>query len=285
MDDRRATPSLGIAVPNLNHGRYLAEALESLTAERGRPVHVALMDGGSTDESGAVTERYRPRLDWVRSGPDAGQAAAVNEGIAMLTRHHPEIGYVGFLNADDLVVGSGLEVLARALDANPGWVAAAGRGQLIDADGTAMGEYPVGPFTREAMAHRCTICQPATLVRRSAWEAAGGLDPSFHMSFDYDLWWRLARIGTIGFVDAVVAASRDHEATKTRTGRQRYFEESIRIVRREHGGVPWHWCISEALERQGGWNLPPRLSAGGKLLAGARASAAFVARNVFGRNR
>ena len=48
------------------------------------------------------------------------------------------------------------------------------------------------------------------------WERAGGLDASLDMCFDYDLWWRMAALGPIGYVDRPVAATRDHGETKTR---------------------------------------------------------------------
>jgi hypothetical protein len=36
------------------------------------------------------------------------------------------------------------------------------------------------------------------------------------MYLDYDRWWRLSKLGLIGFLPELVACSRDHEATKTR---------------------------------------------------------------------
>jgi len=89
--------------------------------------------------------------------------------------------------------------------------------------------------------------------------------------------WRLAGLGTIGYVDgAVVAASRDHEATKTRTRRAEYFREGMQVVRRHTGRVPWHWCISEALEREAGWRLDTRSGFGSRVRAGGRALASYL---------
>lgn len=274
---------VGIAIPSLNQARYLPAALDSVLGQGGVRVHVALMDGGSTDGSGEFVSRYGPLCAVCQQGPDGGHAAAVNQGIRRLLSLHPGIQAVGFLNADDLLLEGGLSALAGALDAHPDWVAAAGRATIVGEDGEALGEYPVGPMTREALAHRCTICQPATLVRRAGWERAGGLDVRFQLSLDYDLWWRLMRAGTIGFVDQAVAASRDHRRTKTRTMRREYFQESMQIVERETGWSPWHWCISEALERQAGWRMDPDLGPAAKSAAAARAAGQYLRRNLLGR--
>ena len=68
------------------------------------------------------------------------------------------------------------------------------------------------------MAQLCIVSQPATLIRRSAWEALGGVDDSLDLALDYDLWWRIyRRFGPPLFVDEFVAVNRDHAGTKTAT--------------------------------------------------------------------
>jgi GT2 family glycosyltransferase len=271
---------VGIAVPNLNQGQFLEAALDSLQ-QSGADVAIALVDAGSTDESGAIIERRQRAgaLIYARSHRDDGQTAAINEGVEAVARLAPDVRYVGWLNADDVVLPGGFAKLAEALDAHPEWAAVAGRAQCVSASGAVIEEIATQPFSVESFAHACTICQPATLIRREAWEAIGGLDASLQMCFDYDLWWRLARRGPIGYIDTFVAASRDHEATKTRQRREEYFREAIALIRRETGGVPWHWCISEALEHQSGWTLGRRPAGVRKLLAGAEALLTYLQRN------
>jgi len=171
----------------------------------------------------------------------------------------PDLGYVGFLNADDVLLDLGLAALVRALEAHPEFVAVAGRAHIIAESGAIKGEYPSAPFSRFPVRRRCTICQPATLIRRAAWESAGGLDPSLEMCLDYDLWWRLSSIGPIGFTDAIVAASRDHPATKTRTRREQYFARQCRSCGGSTAACRGTVYISEALERQAGWDTSVRL--------------------------
>jgi GT2 family glycosyltransferase len=274
-----STP-VAIAVPNLNQGRFLDAALDSLR-QSGVDVAIALVDAGSTDDSRAIIERRQRagELIYARSHADTGQTAAINEGVAEATRRAADVRYVGWLNADDLILPGAFATLVRALEAHPEWSAVAGRAHCVSESGGVIDEIATSPFSIDSFSHACTICQPATLIRREAWEAIGGLDASLQMCFDYDLWWRLARIGTIGYVPELIAASRDHAATKTRQRREEYFREAIALVRRETGGVPWHWCISEALEHQSGWTLGRRPAGARKLLAGVEAVVAYLGRN------
>ena len=249
--------SVAIAIPSLGQRQFLGAALDSLCGSRVAIVR-AVLDAGSTDGSRELIEARSSELAFWRSAPDAGQAAAVNEGIARLCALHPDVQAVGFLNADDVFLPGGVDRLWQALVEHPDWLVACGRGSLLSEAGTVAGEIDTEPFSADRFARACTIVQPATLIRRSAWEQVGGLDTSLHMCFDYDLWWRISRLGPIGYVDALVAASRDHGDTKTRRHRAQYFREAMAIVRRERKAVPWHWYISEALERQAGFALGRR---------------------------
>lgn len=274
-----ARPVIAIAVPSLNQGRFLAEALDSIVCANATVVK-AVLDAGSRDESVGVIEARASGLTYWRSAPDEGQASAVNEGIVRLCEAYPDADFVGWLNADDVFLQGGLESLAQALMEHPDWVVACGRGALLSETGTIDGEIPTEPFSRHRFARACTICQPCTLVRRSAWQQVGGLDASMHMCFDYDLWWRLSRLGTIGHVDRMVAASRDHRDTKTRRHRVEYFREATSIVRRETGSVPWHWYVSEAIERQVQFEVGRRPSLPVRLKARAEAAVAFLRSRV-----
>jgi GT2 family glycosyltransferase len=233
---------VAIAVPSLDQGRFLGQALDSLFAQSEVDLRVAVLDGGSRDESLAVIGRYECRLAYWRASPDRGQAAAINEGIAQFR----DADYVGWLNADDVLLPSALLRMAAYLDAHPECVAAFGQAHIIDADGRIIGQFPTRPFTRRALARTSIICQPASLISRRAWEAVGGLDESLHMCLDYDLWWRLSNLGPVGYIRQFVACSRDHEATKTRAHQDRLYPEAFSVLQRHLGYVPWSWCLSEA---------------------------------------
>lgn len=234
------SPLVTVAVPSFNQGQFLDAALTSIF-EQAMPVEVFVLDGGSTDDSLDVIRKWQHRLAGWRSGLDDGQAAAINEGIAL--GHAP---YVCWLNSDDWFLPGGLQALIDALDAHPAAPAVYGRAwNVVHESGR---RYPVWvePFNERRLALRCIISQPATLMRRSAWEAVGGADPSLHMVMDYDLWWRLFKsAGPLQFIDKFVAVNRVHAETKTKTQRRRHYSEAIAIVRKHHGSVPLKWWLAQ----------------------------------------
>jgi GT2 family glycosyltransferase len=229
-----------VAVPSYNQGEFLDEALTSIY-QQNLPVEVFVVDGGSTDDSLAVIQKWKGRLAGWRSHGDTGQAAAVNEGIA-----RGKAPYVCWLNSDDRLLPNGLSVLYAALQMQPDAPAAYGRSwNLANATGKRTPVW-VEPFSRNRLALRCIVSQPATLIRRSAWEAVGGLDERLHMAMDYDLWWRLYKCyGPLVFVDSFVAVNRMHGKTKTNTQRRQHYREAMDVVRRHNGRVPLKWWLAQ----------------------------------------
>jgi hypothetical protein len=233
-------PLVTIAVPSFNQGQYLNDALESIFLQE-VPVEVFVLDGGSSDVSVDIIRKWAPKLAGWRSGPDQGQAAAINEGIAKGIAP-----YVCWLNSDDLFLPLSLGKLINELEKHPEAPATYGRAwNHIQKSGNY---YPVRvePFNEGRLALRCIISQPATLIRRSAWEKVGGVDPSLHMAMDYDVWWRLFKyLGPLHFLNEFVAVNREHETTKTNTQRHRHYEEAIKIVRKHYGKVPLKWWLAQ----------------------------------------
>ncbi|TCL70400.1 glycosyltransferase family 2 protein [Rhizobium sp. BK251] len=233
-------PLVTIAVPSFNQGRFLDEALRSIF-EQDIPVEVFVLDGGSSDESVEVIHKWAPKLSGWRSRKDEGQAAAINEGIAQ-----GAAPFVCWLNSDDWLLPGGLKCLVEALGRHPEAPVAYGRAWNFVENSGKRAPVWVEPFDERRLALRCIISQPATLIRRTAWDAVAGVDANLHMVMDYDLWWRLYRqSGPLAYVDQFVAVNREHELTKTRTLRRRHYREAMEIVRRHYGRVPLKWWIAQ----------------------------------------
>lgn len=232
-------PLITVAVPSFNQGRYLTDALESIF-NQGLPVEVFVADGGSTDNTLAILKNWQDRLAWWRSGPDNGQAAAVNEAIS-----HGTAPFVCWLNSDDTYLENGLKILLSYLQSHLEVPFAYGRTWNTNERGKPTKPYWTGKFSEWHLTQRCLISQPATLIRREAWEAVGGLDESLQFSMDYDLWWKiLRRSGSPVFVPEFVATNRVHAQTKTSSQRHQHHAESVAVVRRYAGGVPLKWRLA-----------------------------------------
>lgn len=100
-------PTLSIVVPVHNVARYLPSTLDSILGQRCAGIEVVLVDDRSTDESGAICDRYAEQHPGVRVlhlPENQGVAQARNQGLAAATGD-----YVLFVDGDDCLLPGSLE--------------------------------------------------------------------------------------------------------------------------------------------------------------------------------
>lgn len=234
-------PVITVVVPSFNQGAFLRDCLDSIFQQE-IALEVYVMDGGSTDNSLNIIKQYESKLAGWRSYKDDGQSAAINEGIALGTAP-----FVCWLNSDDFFYPQALHRLLNKLQEDENSPAAYGKCELTNSEGVKLSRYLTLPFNRYFLANYCFICQPGTLIRRTAWERVGGLNEELHMAMDYELWWKLANnFGKLSyFKEQAVAATRAHGETKTLNNIELHYKESIDVVRAYYGKVPlkWKWAL------------------------------------------
>ena len=77
---------VGVVIPSYNQGQYLEKALLSAIANRRNvEMDIAVIDGGSEDNSVSIIKKYEKELKFWCSEPDKGQADAINKGIQKLS--------------------------------------------------------------------------------------------------------------------------------------------------------------------------------------------------------
>jgi hypothetical protein len=84
------------------------------------------------------------------------------------------------------------------------------------------------------------------------WLLLGKLDTSLKTAFDFDYWLRAfhAFPDRIGFIEAVQAQSRLHEACITQKMRRTVALEGARLAQKHLGRAPLHWILTHMNEAQ-----------------------------------
>ncbi len=228
-------PRFSLVVPSYNQAEFLEEALASIWAQDYPDLEVVVMDGGSTDGSQAIIERHAPRLTYWQSQPDGGQAAAIRAGFL---RTGGEI--CGWLNSDDRLAPGALRRVGETFAARPelGWLY--GSGRHIDRAGRPIGGFEHFQFDYGILLYFDTIItQPACFWRRELYDRAGGLDPSYNCSMDFDLWLRLGKLATPLHLPEVLAEARIYPQTKSSTLGPQIKSEHRRAQISALGGRVW----------------------------------------------
>ena len=223
----RQWPRISIVTPTFNQGQFIEATLWSVLDQAYPNLEYLVLDGGSTDETLGILERFRKDLSYCCSEKDNGQAHAINKGFARATGD-----IFAWLNSDDQYAAHALARVAVAFDQFPeADIIVGGCGLLQDSNGSVShvhhSKLPLGtvvPMPAEQLLdlENCWLkgdffYQPEVFWRRRIWEAAGAaVKEDLYFSFDYDLWVRMARAGAkVLHIPDLLCLYRVHPAQKT----------------------------------------------------------------------
>jgi glycosyltransferase involved in cell wall biosynthesis len=257
-------PLVTIVIPSFNLGRFAGEAIGSALAQTHPAIEVIVVDDGSTDDSLdrlRADPRIRDGRAALRAQANAGVARARNAGAA---RARGE--YLVFLDADDLLEPEYVARCLAALQAAPPSVAYAYTQMRYF--GAAEGIYRSKPFSRRRLI-RGNFVNASALVRRDAFEAAGGFDPGLTGHEDHGLWVALLAQGRGGVLVAepLLRYRRHAEASRNTLTRARLRDLHADVAIR-HPRLFWlHLLLhpgraraaAERLRQAGPW--PPPVAA------------------------
>lgn len=233
-----ALPDVVIVTPSYNQDKFLESTLLSVLNQNYPKLRYRVQDGGSKDRSPEIIARYADRLAGWYSGKDAGQSAAIRAGFDQLPGGPGDI--MAWLNSDDLLAPRTLRFVAEYFATHPEVDAVYGHRIIIDELDREIGRWVMPPHDPASLEWIDYVPQETLFWRRRAWDAVGGLDPSFQFALDWDLLARFQQAGVrIARLPYFLGCFRLHSEQKTSahihtTGN----EEMTRIRRRIHGPNP-----------------------------------------------
>ncbi|MDR2180785.1 MAG: glycosyltransferase [Synergistaceae bacterium] len=195
-----AFPAFSIVTVCLNAASALENALESVLAQSYPHLEYIVIDGGSTDGTREILDRYKDRLARVISEPDEGIYDAFNKGVELAAGD-----VVGLLNADDRYAPWALSAVAEAMREHPEIGVFYGKQVVIDEISRRWTVYPLGDPA--GLPDSMCISHPAMFVRKSVYEKHGAFDASYKITGDWDFVLRLYRAGERFYpIDTVLTA-------------------------------------------------------------------------------
>lgn len=253
--DGHAWPRITVVTPSYNQAPFLEATIRSVLLQGYPDLEYIVMDGGSTDGSVEIMERYAPWITFRRSGADNGQSDAINRGFARASGT-----VIGWLNSDDVYYPGALVTVGAALADGTADIFVGAMDKVLVQDGvvefvrrssphegSAFHHFPIYADGRR---HDFHFTQPPSLWTRELWERTGGLDERYHYQMDREWLNRALAAGArVRTDDAVLARFTLHPGSKSKDFVHRFQRERIQLylrLAREPGfrAIP---CLLHAL--------------------------------------
>lgn len=184
-------PFFSIVVVNFNGSKFLEDAILSILNQNFKDFELIIIDGGSSDGSIEIINKYKNKIAYWISEPDKGQSDAFNKGFAQARG----VFYL-WLNSDDILLPNSLKIANLAIENNKGykWFAA---NTIFINDKSIILNCARGPNWRNFFIKNGVIYVygPSSIFHKSLFLESGGFDLNLHYTMDTDLWMRFKNMG------------------------------------------------------------------------------------------
>lgn len=230
-------PLVSVIVPNYNHAPYLKQRLDSIIGQTFQDIEIILLDDASTDESLTVLNQYegtniQKHFNKKNSGSPFKQW---NKGVALASGK-----YIWLAESDDYCEKIILEKLVEALEADEKRVLAFAQTTLVDEKGRDINSFQENyrflfqtdrwesNFEADGreecknyfLTYNTIPNASGVLIRRDAYNAAGGAPENFRLNGDWMLYTRILLQGKFYFCADHLNYFRVHQQTQRNRARR-----------------------------------------------------------------
>jgi len=205
-------PKITIVTPSYNQGQFIEETIRSIILQNYPNVEYIIIDGGSTDNTIEIIQKYKKWIDIVVSENDNGQSDALINGFEKSTGK-----ILNWINSDDILCEKALFYIGKTFAENSELSFVYGKNGIMDINSELYSfvQHPKDILTQRYLCEM-PYGQQACFFTREAYKAAGGVNRDIYFSMDYELYLRMHLLGIkVKQIDDLIGNIRIHDNTKT----------------------------------------------------------------------
>lgn len=221
--ENRIQPLITIVTPSYNQGQFIEETILSVLNQTYQNIEYIIVDGGSTDNTMEVVNKYKDKINVIIHEKDNGQSDAINKGFKLAKGD-----LVGWLNSDDILYNDCVENIVKLYDKNPsGAIYYGSKSNFINENGNLLKlnilEIPNRAYL---LNQNYSVIQQGSFYKTSLVKECNYLNEKIHFCMDLDLWLRLLNLAPIySYKEKPLAAFRIWADTKTTNGKRKFLKD------------------------------------------------------------
>lgn len=199
---------ISIITITFNSEKTVEETINSIVSQNYTNLEYIIVDGGSTDSTLKIVNKYQDKISKLISERDEGISDAFNKGIILATGD-----VIGIINSDDILLPGALETIAdnyeKEIDVYRG-------NTLIWNDKTGLKIKEIPSMKFNTLHFFLKVSHQSTFVKRSAYTKFGMYNTKFNFLMDVDLLTRFYKQKAVfKYIDQDLALYRRGGVTST----------------------------------------------------------------------
>lgn len=230
VDERFITPKITVLMSVHNGERYLNDAMDSILNQTFTDFEFLIINDGSTDRTSEILQSYHdPRIKIINNEKNIGLTKSLNKGLNIAVGE-----YIARMDADDISMPNRLNMQYSCMIDNPDLAICASSYEQIDENGSTI-HIVRGYLGYEQLYYFLTfanwLAHSSIMFNRNTALQVNGYDDKLIRAQDYDLWYRISRVGKVIQIGEVLLKLRIHQeniSSKYRNS-QKYIANSVAI--------------------------------------------------------
>lgn len=214
--------------------KYIEQTILSVITQDYPNLEYIVVDGGSTDHTMDIINKYKSKISIIINEPDNGMYDAISKGMESSTGE-----ILAWLNADDIYFPWTLSTVSKVFSENNeiSWIR--GMPAFLDESGCLSNIYnniSAAPksFIKNGWFREGIygfLQQESIFWKRGLWNKVNGLNLNYRIAADFELWTRFAEHSELVSVGLPLAAFRKRSQSKSVLEKKKYTDEVLHICR------------------------------------------------------
>ncbi|MGC1393151.1 MAG: glycosyltransferase family 2 protein [Coleofasciculaceae cyanobacterium] len=227
--DASKLPRISIITPSYNQGKFIEETIRSVLLQGYPNVEYIIIDGGSTDRTIEVIQKYQKYIAYWISESDQGQADAINKGFLKATGD-----LIGWQNSDDYYYPDAFIYAAQGAIHFQEYDVFYGSRNFINLDGkgSITKDNHMSAFDLEQMIPNTNMSNQSAFFRKNIFQEGNLINKTFNHCMDHEFFWRLVfQSYKFIFIPEINACYRLHPDCKGQQLNNDWLIDTLRICK------------------------------------------------------